>query len=161
MPLPFLFFPPVFYFLHGFLPLNSRSPHSWVIRSVPLSTICTPGTPLNAFHSAVSWPPVLSQTGTPFGTCTNTDLGLSFQVGMPSATPCKVVSPLGPTPFFDTQTLLCIAVCLRTWALTLSRSDLSQCGQFLQLLLEPEVLAIEPNITKRHTLTYLTSWSTM
>ena len=103
----------VFYFLHGFLPLNSSSAHTWVIRKVPptksvLTTEC--------LSSSCKLVPVLPPTGTLVSTWTNSSLCLLSWIDMPSTTPCKAVMPLSPTTFFDSQTLLCLAVCLNTWS---------------------------------------------
>lgn len=87
-----------------------------------------PYSPLNASHSAISWSPVRPQIRTLLGTCTNSSLCLSSWVDMPSAKSCKVVMPLNLTPFFDSQTLLYLAIYLRTWGLTLSQFDLFHCS---------------------------------
>lgn len=143
----FLFFP-VFYFLHGFLPLNSSSSHSWIIRNVPLPNICTPGPPLNASHSALSWLPALPQIGTPLGSCTNSSLCLLSWAGMPSATPCKVVIPLSPTPFFSPRLCPILQSISGHWPWPFPSLTYSTVVKGLELLLELELLSTEPSIIK-------------
>lgn len=85
---------------------------------------------------------------------------LILVVDIPSVTPCS--HAFYPNfIFFNSQTLLYLAVYLRTLALTFPSLTYSSVVRGLKLLVGPELLTIEPSFTKRHTLTYLTNWSEM
>lgn len=146
-----VFFFLVFYFLHGFLPLNSCSPHTWAIRKVPpTKSVLT--TEFLSFSCKLV--PVLPQIGTHLGTWTNSSLCLLSWTDMPSTTPYKAVMPLSPATFFDSQTLLYLAICLNTWPWPFPSLTHSSMVRGLKLLLGPELLlATEPSITRRHALT--------
>lgn len=162
----YIFFP-AFYFLRGFLPLNSSSLHIlsqvWIIKNSP---------PANHLHSwplteclSFSWKliasPALSQI-TPLGTCAGSSLCLSAWAGQGFSFTLQDVIPLSSAPFLRLPDFaVSCNVHAGQWLWPFLGLTYPTVVRGLDLLLGPELLAIDPGVTERHTLIYLGNWSKM